>query len=1417
MNYTITHLHSDISSAVTNIDSVTKFTDYIEQAKAWGMTAIAFTEHGSVMSWVKKKETCEKYGLKYIHATEAYLTESLDNKVRDNYHVCLYAKNFDGVKELNKMLSIANNRQDGHYHYVPRITFEELYATSDNIIIATACTGGVFRSENKGLKNEYIEFLEKNKHRSFLEVQHHNTTEQKKHNELILKLHARYNIPIIVATDTHALNETHIKGRDILQKAKNIHFKGEDGWDLVMRNYDEVVEALRIQGVLTQEQIIEGLENTNKLANMVEEFELSRSPKYPKLYENPLDELKKRINKGVKEKKINKKANYKSEYLPRIYEELETYIHNDAVDFLLLDSDIKDYARSNGVFCGYSRGSVSGSLIAYLIGMTDVDSVKFNMNFQRFMNKERISLADVDSDWEPNQRDFIKRHIYEMQGVYCADIITFNTIALKGAVKDVARALGYSVDIADQINKQIDANEKEMRNQYPDIFEYVDIINGTIVSIGSHPCGTVVSPIPLDENMGLCSLSTNENPITMLNMKEIDGLNYVKLDILGLDNIEIINETCKMAGIERLTPDNIVDDEKVWLDIRENTAFIFQWESDSAQAYLKQLFSDETVNKIKKLNPNFKYIDLFSVGNGAIRPAGQSYREELAKGIFHDNGHEALNNFMSPTLGYCIEENQRVSTVEGLKKIKDVNIGDVVYTENGTQKVVNKMYMGQKETIKIEHETGTLVCTPDHRILTENGWKMAKDISKDETIAHRVGCNNSQTYSKSHLVLLGNLLGDGMLASRNAVGFINKDLDIVNNFKENVEKSFPSLTCSILNRPSRVNKIPLYLANVKHVIPSKKDKEINNYLREVGLKGSIDKNKFVPDFIFKLDRECLLTFLGAYTDTDSTIKNNGYAILRYTTASKDLADGIQEIGRLLGYKFITDHYDNAYFVRCVNAKALLSELYDYSFKIRKTYEKEDLSLVRTSVCNVVSLKLIRNCVLGKVSTKKIHQQYGVNVSTKQKYINVDGLRRLDKDYPGLIPGHILNENIIWSKVKNVDNHGVANVYDLEIETEHNFTCEGVIVHNCVYQEQIINFLNQFCGFTMGEGDVVRKGFAKKLGTEQFIPRIKSGFIQTMKEKYNVTEEESERLIVSFLKVIEDASSYLFSLNHSLPYSYIGYACGYLRYYHPLEFITCALNNVMYKNTDTVDEKTEKIINYGINKGIKFEEFKFGYSKSKYVCDKETMTIYKGVKSIKYLNEKVSDELYELSKNNYNDPIELFIDVIERTSCNARQIKILIMLNFFSEFGEGKYLLNLFELINKRYDKKHKDKTKQARLEEIRNTEIVKEEFKPSEIIAAQKEYLGYATYKDEKYNPLVGVITDISNQYATRWMEIYFVKNGKTRQFKIKYSIIQELELKTGDMIYIKDFEKRPRKKLVNGKWVNGDVQDFHITNIVRV
>ena len=1021
-NYTVLHLHSDLSNGTTNIDSVTKFEEYISKAKELNMKSIAFTEHGNVFNWVKKKELCEKNQLKYIHACEFYLTETLEEKIRDNYHICLFAKNWNGVKEINKLLSIANNRNDGHFYFVPRVTFEELYQTSDNIIVSTACLGGVFKTKNDDLLSWFVKFLINNKHRCFLEIQHHNVDDQKNLNRELLKLSKENDIRYIITTDTHALNRTHLKGREILQKAKKIHFGEEDGWDLTFKSYDEITKSMIEQGVLTKEEIRIGLENTNVLADMIDEFTLDKSKKYPKLYDDSLSELKKKINKGVARRKINKLQNYKTDYLPRIYYELETYIHNDAIDFLLLDTDIKEQMKKIGIECGYSRGSVSGSLIAYLLGMTDVDPIKFNLNFERFMNKERVSLADVDTDWSPNQRNVVKEYVFGMKNVYCCDIITFNTIALKGAIKDVARALGYEPSVSDNITKIVDENEKSMRKKYPDIFEYVDIVNGTIVSIGSHPCGSVVSPIPLDENMGLCSLSTTDKPVSMINMKEIDSLNFVKLDILGLDNIEIINETCKLANIDRLTPDNIIDDENVWMDMRENTTFIFQWESDSAQNYLKQLFSDVTIQKIKEKNENFSYIDLLSVGNGAIRPAGASYRNELAKGEYRDNGHESLNKMLSPTLGYL-----------------------------------------------------------------------------------------------------------------------------------------------------------------------------------------------------------------------------------------------------------------------------------------------------------------------------------------------------------------------------------------------------------VYQEQIIEFLNKFCGFTMGEADIVRRGFAKKTGTEQFIPRIKDGFIKTMKEKYDVEEKTSKELVVNFIKVIEDASSYLFSLNHSLPYSYIGYACGFLRYYYTLEFTTCALNNVMYKSTDNADTKTDKIIKYAMDKGIRFYDFRFGFSKAEYSCDKKTNSIYKGLKSIKYMNEQMAEELFELAKNKYENFVDLLVDITEKTSVNSRQMKILIKLDFFDMFGKNKYLLDTYEYFTKKYKKTLKQETKLKRIDMIK--EEVKsyknEDLSVKEILETQSEFLGYLTYKNEKIKDDVFYIVEIEGNYQNKMMILHKLKDGVGYKYKLNKRIIEEIGVQKGQIVKILSLEKRPKNELQNGKWTqNFDHMETYITSL---
>lgn len=1043
-NYIVYHLHSDLSNGVTNIDSVTKYKEYVDYAKSLGMTALAFSEHGSVFEWVHKKEYIESAGMKYIHAVEAYLTEDndADDKRRDNYHCVLLAKNYDGVKELNKLVSGSFNRNDHHFYYMPRITFEELFATSDNIIVTTACLGGVLNKGEEQTKKRFMRFLIANKDRCYLEVQHHNCDDQIVYNRELYAISKKTGIPLIAGTDTHCLNDVHVEGRKILQKAKNVFFSDEEAWDLTFKTYDELVQAYDRQNSLPKEVYLQAIDNTNIMADSIESFELDYSKKYPKLYSDSEKALKEKIVSGIKSRGIDKYSNF-NEYKKKIQYELETYKYNGAMDFLLLEEDYKTALRNQGVSFGYSRGSVSGSIIAYLLGITEVDSIKYNLNFERFMNKERVSLADVDTDWSKKDRYKVREYLFNKDGLYCCDIITFNTIALKGAIKDVGRALGMTVDETQVISDAVylDENKKDCIDDFyikkhPELFKYVDIVKGTIVSIGNHPAGLVVSPYPVDEWFGLCSTKTNDNMISQINMKEIDGLSFVKLDVLGLDCVGLINETCDLAGIPRITPDNIsFDDMKVWDEIRDDCTMIFQFESSYAGDYIKQLFSDNTIANIKEKNANFSYIDLMSMANGAIRPAGASYREELSMGKYHDNGHEALNEFLAPTLGYL-----------------------------------------------------------------------------------------------------------------------------------------------------------------------------------------------------------------------------------------------------------------------------------------------------------------------------------------------------------------------------------------------------------VYQEQIIEFLHSFCGYTMGEADIVRRGFAKKTGTDKFIPKIKEGFIKTMKEKYDVEEDESNKLIESFIQVIIDASSYLFSLNHATPYSFLGYVVGWLRCYYKLETVTTALN--IYKD-DT--DKCLEILQYAKKNNIELKPIKFGKSGSAYTMDKDNNCIYKGIESVKFCNAKIADELLELSNNKYDNFIDLIKDIKEKTSLNSRQLSILIGLNFFSDFGKNKYLLNVVDV----YDKfanakiiaknkmetlgvseylmtKYAGKETKSQYREIDNQGLIKElcgrlKNECMNIVEQVKfdlEYLEYTDYTNPQMADYYYIVTDFVTfkDAAKPTMVLRRICDGEEIKTRIKQSkIFKSQPFGCFSILKIEGFTYAFKKKLIDGEWKDTD------------
>lgn len=1100
-NYVVYHSHTDLSNltAGNGADSVTKFEDYYKKASELGMSALAISEHGSVMNWVKKKETAEKLGLKYIHANEIYLTKNIDFKdefvkdvarkrlgvdkeveiflpheenheekenvlwlpndyktsiltpddveranldlERDNYHFMTIAKNYDGVLELNELTSKSFVVKDGHSYFNPRFTLEELKNTSDNIIMTSACLASPLwqmskvingLSTRKGhddpdyirkVKQEYEELMQffiNNKHRMFLEIQYHNHPEQIQFNRALYDLSKETGIPLIAGTDTHALNAEHAKGREILLKAKGASYGDEDSFDLTFKNYDELVEMFEEQGALNSNAYMEAIHNTNVMADMIEEFTLDYAPKYPRMHENPIKTFKEKINEGFVERGLNDKLSIETKkgYFKRIHEEFETYEALDAVDYMLLMKDLTDWAGDRGIKFGYGRGSVNGSLVAYLLGITEMDSIEHDLYFSRFLNKDRISLADIDSDIPPSRRQEVIDHLASMEGIYFAEIITFNTIALKGAIKEAGRALDMPLSTVDFVSKQIDMNkESDMREEYPELFEAVDLLIGTIVSMGSHPSGFVVSPTPLDSHISTVYTKESKYCVTAINMKELDGLNYVKLDLLGLDNIELVNDACDLIGIDRLTPDNIdITDVDVWMSMKDSTLGVFQMESPFAHSIIKQMFSDESMSRIKNSTGSVNFISMLSMANGAIRPSGESYRNNLAQGITNDNGHEALNDLLKDTLGYL-----------------------------------------------------------------------------------------------------------------------------------------------------------------------------------------------------------------------------------------------------------------------------------------------------------------------------------------------------------------------------------------------------------VFQEQIIEFLIKFCDHTGSEADSVRRGLSKKEGTEQYLPKIREGFYKKMKEEYGESEEHSEELLQQFLKVIEDASDYGFSKNHSDPYSFTGYACAWLRYHYPLEFLTCALN--IWEDDK---EKGAETMKYIKEKDIKIAPPRFGKSKSKYFLNREEQTIYKGLKSIKFLNDQMSEELFDLYHNQeFEDFVHLLKVITEETTANTRQIKILIRLGYFEEFGNDKELSAIYEKFCERFKKTHKDNTKEKRISEIR--EFVEElgEMSPyriNETVMFEVDNLGYPQTMDDGYSKLFGIPVATLTKY-TPVVDLYIPATGKTIKIKISkknfFDEAKQPQMRLGDLIKIKDINEKFKKTKVNNKWVETDEKEL--------
>lgn len=387
-NYVPYHIHSDYSL----LDSCTNFSDYIKLAKENGMKAIASTEHGKPMGWISKKMACDEAGIKFIHGVEVYLTERLEPKIRDNYHTVLLAKNFQGILELNTLLS--NSCNPDHFYYNNRVTFDEFLNISDNIISTSACLASPLNKLPRD--NPYYEKLARKY--DFYEIQAHDCEEQRIFNRELQCLSEKFGKPLIAGTDTH--NSTYYKAecREILMTAKGKTFENEDSFDLTFKTYDELSEMFKKQNALPEDVYLKAIDNTNLLADMIEDFNLDKAIKYPILY-GTRDEDDKVFAETV-ERKFQKKLqdgiipqSQKALFRSAIDEEMQVFRKLKMTGFMLSMSELISWCKERRMAIGTARGSVGGSRIAYVTDIIDLNPETWKTVFSRFCNESRIEIG----------------------------------------------------------------------------------------------------------------------------------------------------------------------------------------------------------------------------------------------------------------------------------------------------------------------------------------------------------------------------------------------------------------------------------------------------------------------------------------------------------------------------------------------------------------------------------------------------------------------------------------------------------------------------------------------------------------------------------------------------------------------------------------------------------------------------------------------------------------------------------------------------------------------------------------------------------------------------------------------------------------------------------------------------------------
>ena len=684
------HLHNHTQFSL--LDGASSIDKLFKKAKADNMPAVAITDHGNMFGVFDFVSTAGKYGVKPVVGCEFYVVEDhtiksfTKDKKDKRYHQLLLAKNKQGYQNLTKLCSLGY--MDGLYGKYPRITKDLIEKYKEGLIATTCCIGArvpqeILRHGEAAGEEEFKWWLERFGEDYYIEIQRHDIPDQNKVNLVLQKWAKEYNVKVIASNDSHYVDQEDWVAHDILlcvntnekmstPKMKDYDDEGGSNKDTRFAFYND---QFYFKSTAEMSQLFsdmpEAIDNTNDIVGKVDTLNLKQDillPNFPipeefKIHtddkENQWEYLKHLTYEGAKARygEINEEARERIDF------ELFTIKTMGFAGYFLIVMDFIKAGRELGVMIGPGRGSAAGSVVAYCIGITNIDPIKYNLLFERFLNPDRKSMPDIDTDFDDEGRQKVIDYVVGKYGRnQVAQIITYGTMATKSSIKDVARVMELPLSDANYIAKLVPdkpgygmnfeklihypengpgktlhslglsadevENVRKVRDMYngvgleAKVLKQAEKLEGTVRNTGIHAAGIIIAPYDLSDIVPVSTAKDADLLVTQYEGKIIEDAGVIKMDFLGLRNLTIIKEALRMIkenhGVE-IEIDNIpLDDEKTFeLFQRGETNAIFQFESDGMKKYMKELKPD-------------RFDDLIAM-NALYRPGPLAYIPDFIK------------------------------------------------------------------------------------------------------------------------------------------------------------------------------------------------------------------------------------------------------------------------------------------------------------------------------------------------------------------------------------------------------------------------------------------------------------------------------------------------------------------------------------------------------------------------------------------------------------------------------------------------------------------------------------------------------------------------------------------------------------------------------------------------------------------